>query len=133
EGVRASWCNGRIAADPQGCEPADDDPRTFGKTRIRERIEERPMASDRAIETLFDERRTFPPTQEFAAKANANDQAIYESAVRDFEGFWAEQAGLLDWMTPWHTVLEWDLPFAKWFVGGTLNVSVNCLDRHVRS
>ena len=47
-------------------------------------------------------------------------------------GFWAEQAGdLLDWFEPWHTVLEWDLPFAKWFVGGKLNASYNCLDRHV--
>ena len=46
-------------------------------------------------------------------------------------GFWAEQAGALDWFRPWDTVLEWDLPFARWFVGGTLNVSYNCLDRHV--
>ncbi len=50
---------------------------------------------------------------------------------RDVEGFWADQARALDWFDEWHTVLEWDLPFAKWFVGGTLNVSYNCLDRHV--
>ncbi|HEV2686654.1 MAG TPA: acetate--CoA ligase [Actinomycetota bacterium] len=91
------------------------------------------MASDRAIETLFDERRTFPPPSAFAKNANAGDPAIYQRAAEDPEGFWAEQAGLLEWTTPWHTVLEWELPFAKWFVGGTLNVSVNCLDRHVRA
>ena len=91
------------------------------------------MAQERTIEALFDERRTFPPPPAFAAKANANDPDIYARAAQDPEGFWAEQAGLLEWTTPWHTVLEWDLPFAKWFVGGTLNVSVNCLDRHVAS
>jgi acetyl-CoA synthetase len=91
------------------------------------------MASDRAIETLFEERRTIPPSPGFAKNANARDAAIYARAAEDPEGFWAEQAGLLEWTTPWHTVLEWELPFAKWFVGGTLNVSVNCLDRHVRA
>ena len=91
------------------------------------------MASERAIETLFEERRTIAPTADFAKNANANDPAIYARATEDAESFWAEQAGLLEWTTPWHTVLEWDLPFAKWFVGGTLNVSVNCLDRHVRA
>ena len=56
----------------------------------------------------------------------------YAEADADFEAFWARQAGeLLDWYEPWHTVLEWDLPFAEWFVGGKLNVAYNCLDRHV--
>jgi len=91
------------------------------------------MASDRAIETLFEERRTFPPSPDFAKNASAHDPAIYVRASEDPEGFWAEQAGLLEWTRPWHTVLDWELPFAKWFVGGTLNVSVNCLDRHVRA
>ena len=89
------------------------------------------MAADRAIETLFKEGRTFPPPPDFAKNANAGDPAIYARAAEDPEGFWAEQAGLLEWTTPWHTILEWELPFAKWFVGGKLNVSVNCLDRHV--
>jgi len=89
------------------------------------------MVADRAIETLFKEGRTFPPPPDFAKKANAGDPAIYGRATEDPEAFWAEQAGLLEWTTPWHTVLEWELPFAKWFVGGKLNVSVNCLDRHV--
>ncbi|TMK52876.1 MAG: acetyl-coenzyme A synthetase [Actinobacteria bacterium] len=97
----------------------------------RRRTGEGHVASERTIETLFDERRTFPPPPEFARHANANDPQIYARAPEDFEGFWAEQAKLLKWTKPWTTVLEWDLPFAKWFVGGTLNVSVNCLDRHV--
>jgi acetyl-CoA synthetase len=54
-----------------------------------------------------------------------------ERAAADAPGFWARQAGALDWFTAWDTVLEWDLPFARWFDGGTLNVSYNCLDRHV--
>ncbi len=59
------------------------------------------------------------------------DTGIYVRAADDPVGFWAEQAGALDWFRPWETVLEWDLPFARWFDGGTLNASVNCLDRHV--
>ncbi len=56
------------------------------------------------------------------AQANVNDPTIYARAEADWEGFWAEQAGALDWFEPWHTVLSWDLPFARWFDGGTLNV-----------
>jgi acetyl-CoA synthetase len=91
------------------------------------------MATERTIEALFDERRTFPPPPELAEHANAADLAVYERAAADPEAFWAEQAAELEWSTPWDTVLEWEIPFAKWFVGGRLNVSVNCLDRHVRS
>ncbi len=82
------------------------------------------------IDTLLEETRRFPPTEKFAAQANATD-ATYSAAAEDREAFWAEQAGLLDWIEPWHTVLEWTLPHAKWFLGGKLNVSSNCLDRHV--
>ncbi len=82
------------------------------------------------IDTLLEETRRFPPTEEFAAQANATE-ATYRAAAKDREAFWAEQAGLLDWIEPWHTVLEWNLPHAKWFLGGKLNVSSNCLDRHV--
>ena len=82
------------------------------------------------IETLLDESRRFPPTEEFAAQANATE-ATYQAAAEDREAFWANEAGGLDWIEPWHTVLEWTLPHAKWFVGGKLNVSSNCLDRHV--
>ena len=61
------------------------------------------------------------------------DPAIYERAAADPEAFWAEQAETLDWTRPWDTVMEWTPPFVKWFVGGTLNASVNCLDRHVEA
>jgi acetyl-CoA synthetase len=84
------------------------------------------------IEALLAEGRTFPPPPEFKQTARIVDAEIYDEAERDVEGFWARQAAdLLDWNEEWHTILEWDLPFAKWFVGGTLNVSFNCLDRHV--
>jgi acetyl-CoA synthetase len=85
-----------------------------------------------AIESLLAEGRTFPPSHEFKQRARVVDAEIYEEANVGDEGFWARQAeDLLDWSAPWHTVLEWDLPFAKWFVGGQLNASYNCLDRHV--
>jgi acetyl-CoA synthetase len=87
--------------------------------------------SSPAIENLFSEARTFPPPDEFKANALVKDRSLYEQAEQDLEGFWAEQAERLRWMKPWDQVLEWDLPFAKWFVGGQLNVSDNCLDRHV--
>jgi acetyl-CoA synthetase len=84
------------------------------------------------IEALLAEGRTFPPPPEFKKTARIVDAEIYDEAERDFEGFWARQAAdLLDWTEEWHTILEWNLPFAKWFIGGTLNVSFNCLDRHV--
>jgi acetyl-CoA synthetase len=87
-----------------------------------------------AIESLLAEGRTFPPSKDFKKGALVVDAEIYDEANVDFEGFWARQAeDLVDWSEPWHTVLEWDLPFAKWFVGGKLNVSYNCLDRHVEA
>ncbi len=82
------------------------------------------------IDTLLDETRRFPPPEQFAAQANATE-ATYQAAAKDREAFWATEAAQLDWIEPWHTVLEWNLPHAKWFVGGKLNVSSNCLDRHV--
>jgi len=91
------------------------------------------MSEQHAIEALLTEGRTFPPPPDLAKRANAADPAVYARAEADPEGFWAEMAGHLEWARPWDTVLEWDLPFAKWFVGGQLNVSVNCLDRHVRA
>ena len=83
------------------------------------------------IEALLLERRTFPPDPGFAARANAT-AALYEEADADFEVFWARQAReRLNWFTPFGTTLEWNLPDAKWFVGGELNVAYNCVDRHV--
>jgi acetyl-CoA synthetase len=74
---------------------------------------------------------TFPPPADFAAQANWNDPKIYETAAADPDAFWAGQASQLEWSKPWDTVSEWNPPHAKWFLGGQLNVSVNCLDRHV--
>ncbi|MDQ1370671.1 MAG: acetyl-CoA synthetase [Acidimicrobiaceae bacterium] len=82
------------------------------------------------IEAYYLESRTFPPPDGFTDEALIGDDGIYAQA-EDWQAFWAEQAKALDWFKPWDTVLEWDLPFAKWFVGGKLNVSYNCLDRHV--
>ncbi|MFL6218309.1 MAG: acetate--CoA ligase [Actinomycetes bacterium] len=89
--------------------------------------------SSPAIENLFSEGRTFPPPDEFKADALVTDRSLYEQAEQDLEGFWADEAERLHWMRPWDRVLEWDPPFAKWFVGGQLNVSDNCLDRHVEA
>ncbi len=83
------------------------------------------------ISALYAEDRTFPPPAAFSAAAEFNDPDIYDQAAADPEGFWAAQAERLDWFERWHTVLEWEPPFAKWFIGGKLNVSFNCLDRHV--
>jgi len=78
------------------------------------------------------EDRTFPPPAAFAAQANTNDRALYDEAEADYEAFWARQAReLVTWDTDFHTTLEWKLPFAQWFVGGELNITANCLDRHV--
>jgi acetyl-CoA synthetase len=83
------------------------------------------------IEAYYLEDRTFPPPAEFAANALVADRRLYEAGDADPEAFWAAQAAELEWYEPWSTVCEWKLPFAEWFVGGTLNVSANCLDRHV--
>src|ERR1017187_8421669 len=94
-----------------------------------------PEIKAQAIEALFAEHRPFPPTEPFKKQANWNDPAIYESASKDPDAFWASQADRLDWFTKWTKVLEWDekTKIARWFEGGTLNVSYNCLDRHVKS
>jgi acetyl-CoA synthetase len=90
------------------------------------------MTTDR-IETLLDEQRRFPPPEDFRAAAHVRDQTPYERARRDPEGYWADWAKQLEWIRPWDRVLEWKPPHAKWFLGGKLNASVNCLDRHVRA
>jgi len=86
-----------------------------------------------ALEQLLDVER-FEPPEEFRAHALLNDPAIYDEADADFEGFWERQAAELDWFEPWGRVLDWSSPpFAKWFIGGKLNASHNCLDRHVQA
>ena len=91
-----------------------------------------PQSQGAAIEDYFVEDRTFPPPADFAADALVSGAEIYDEAEADWQGFWARQAAdLVTWYDEWHTILDWQLPFAKWFVGGELNVSYNCLDRHV--
>ncbi len=84
------------------------------------------------IDALSAENRKFPPSEAFKAKSLVTGTFLYDQAAEDDEAFWARQASsLVDWAKPWDTVLEWDLPDARWFVGGQLNVAYNCLDRHV--
>jgi acetyl-CoA synthetase len=92
-----------------------------------------PSDQGTALDNLLSESRAFPPSEEFAAQANAG-ASLYEEAATDREAFWAKQAGRLHWETPWSQVLDWsNAPFAKWFVGGRLNVAYNCVDRHVEA
>ncbi|MEK7474840.1 MAG: acetate--CoA ligase [Candidatus Coatesbacteria bacterium] len=84
-----------------------------------------------AIRALLEEKRVFPPPKAFTDQANARDGAIYAEAAKDPEAFWARMAGELKWTKPWTKVLDWNPPHAQWFVGGQLNVSENCLDRHL--
>ena len=88
--------------------------------------------SQPTISDFSNEDRLFPPPPGFQASALASDDSLHREADADYEAFWARQAReLITWSSDFHTTLEWDLPDAKWFVGGTLNVSENCLDRHV--
>jgi acetyl-CoA synthetase len=83
------------------------------------------------LDTLLDETRIFPPSESFRAAAHAATPSIYDQAAGDRQAFWASFASGLEWFRRWDRVLEWKPPHAKWFVGGQLNVTVNCLDRHV--
>ncbi len=88
------------------------------------------LMSQDQVENLLSEDRTFPPTAEFAAAANVKESE-YALAEADRIAFWESKAEYLKWDKRWHTVLDWQPPFAKWFLDGKLNASVNCLDRHV--
>jgi acetyl-CoA synthetase len=83
-----------------------------------------------ALDNLGNENRTFAPTAEFAAAANAKSD-VYDRAASDRLAFWESQASELHWDKKWDQVLDWQVPFAKWFIGGKINASYNCLDRHV--
>jgi len=87
-------------------------------------------SSGDSIENLSYENRHFPPSAAFAAQANAKSD-LYAHAEKDRLAFWEEQARELTWDKSWETVLEWNSPYAKWFIGGKINASVNALDRHV--
>ncbi len=89
-------------------------------------------SSDATLSNLLHESRRFEPPEDLAAAANVQAEA-YERAKADRLAFWEEQARRLDWATPWQTVLDWQEPFAKWFVGGQLNAAYNCVDRHVEA
>lgn len=91
-----------------------------------------PPAGEARLAALLAEKRVFQPAAAFRRQANCADPQVYQRAARAPEKFWAEQARQLEWLKPWKKVLEWKPPYAKWFAGGKLNVSVNCLDRHIR-
>ena len=83
-----------------------------------------------ALDNLLSENRHFPPSAEFAAQANAKE-SMYAEADKDRIAFWENQADYLYWTKRWSKVLDWQVPYAKWFIDGKLNAAVNCLDRHV--
>ena len=84
------------------------------------------------IDDLLKEDRRFSPPPSFASAASARDESVYARAAENPEAFWSGFASELEWFAPWTKVLDWNPPHARWFVGGTLNASVNCVDRHVR-
>src|SRR5436305_14997002 len=87
------------------------------------------------IQSVLREARKFNPPAEFSPHARVRSmteyQQIYAASAADPEGFWANIAGELNWFQKWNRVIEWDLPWAKWFVGGKINLAYNCLDRHL--
>ena len=90
-----------------------------------------------SIESLLKEHRVFPPDEEFSEHAHIRSmeqyRELYAKSIQDPEGFWGEMAQALHWFAPPQRVLEEDPPRARWFVGGTTNLSYNCLDRHLTS
>ncbi len=85
------------------------------------------------VDALLTENRVFKPSAEFTKQANVKNDSLHKKAAKDRLAFWAECAEKLDWFKPWDKVLEWKVPFSKWFVGGKLNASFNCLDRHIKA
>jgi len=83
-----------------------------------------------SIDNLSHEDRTFAPSAAFTSQANAKPE-LFTRAADDYTGFWEDAASALHWSEKWHTALEWNLPFAQWFIGGKLNAAYNCLDVHV--
>ncbi len=84
-----------------------------------------------SIEALLKEKRKFPAPKDFVKHANINRLTIYKEAAANPTKFWERFARELSWFRPWKKTLEWKVPYAKWFVGGKINVSYNCLDRHI--
>ena len=88
---------------------------------------------ERNIEALLSEERVFEPPAAFTQGAVVADRSVYERASADHQAFWAEMAGHLTWTKPWDSVMDWNPPWVKWFSGGKLNASYNCLDRHIEA
>ena len=91
------------------------------------------VVSGATIDSLLREKERYTASDAFRKNALVKDEKLLERAAKDPEGYWAEEAGRLHWIKRWEKVLQWDAPFARWFVGGKINVSQNCLDRHVRT
>src|SRR6185295_11696767 len=95
----------------------------------------RPMTEQTSIESISTESRRFPPPADFAATAHINSWADYQKlhtrSLEDPDGFWAEVASDFHFYKKWTRVLQWDPPFAKWFIGGQTNISYNCLDLQI--
>src|SRR5262245_55211946 len=99
-----------------------------------------PGASSANIESILHENRLFPPPADFAKRIGSacigsldEYRRVHAQSISHPEGFWSEHAKALDWFTPWNTVLEWNCPDAKWFIGGTTNICHNCIDRQVQA
>ena len=94
------------------------------------------MNASSSFDSVLEEKRTFPPSAEFSSQAHLKSwdayHNLYQASIQDLEAFWAEQSQALTWLRPWDQVLDAsEKPFYKWFVGGQLNVSANCVDRHI--
>ena len=85
------------------------------------------------VDDLLEEKRVFPADERFKAQSLIKDQSLFDEAKKDRLAFWAQRAEELDWFQKWTKVLEWKKPYSKWFVGGKLNASYNCLDRHIKA
>ena len=83
------------------------------------------------FENLLNEERTFPPIPEFAEEAIVRDRALYELAAKDPVAYWEKEAKELEWFKPWERTLDWTPPHVRWFDGGKINITYNCLDRHL--
>lgn len=90
------------------------------------------VVSGSTIDNLLTEKERYEPSAAFREHALLRDDSLYREAAKDPDAFWAQMARELEWIVPWNEVLEWKPPFAKWFVGGKVNIAANCVDRHVR-
>ena len=115
---------------PASAKPAASDTRAAVASTLR--APAGTPVPDHTIAALLDETRDYPPPSDFVRAAHYRDESIYTEASTDYEGFWSKQAEALDWFQKWKKVLDWRPPDAKWFQGGKINVSYNCVDRHIR-